>query len=709
VIIKELHPGHFGKFHNVNMELTPGINVIYGKNEAGKSTLHAFVKGMLFGIERLRGRAGKEDLYVKYQPWDTPGAYQGSMVLTVDGEDYRIIRSFYKKERSIKIIRESTGRELTDAELGVSAIIPSLTESIYRNTISIEQLRAKTEYELAEELKNYITNLSMSKSKEVDVNGANNYLLEKKKKLEKQLPDDRLAALTSELKELQDTLKKLDGLSGELIELKKRSEYLENKQKEYNRSTNQEKMKKVAYYPAVLEKFKRFLEMEQSAKDAEEKVEKLGEKTKKQASELDSSDTIGDHLKELGELRQKKQGLEEELKEKRQEIEPHLKQGSTSGRVIGVIIVVLGLAISSIPFSFMPILVRCIIGIAFLVAGISKYIMTATKEEKNKQKLEDIKKECERQIFSLHSRRHDILLNHRVSNESQLMIKYNDVLKNEMEREQALERKVEYQAEAKRYHEKADELEYEIIDYMKHFLGNPEASKECMQELWQEIEEFKEEIINEMSSNEEEYTNIRSQMERIRWTLESNAECEVELEQKQMEQEELFELRKGLLEEIEAITLSIQTLKELSTDIHDSFGSTLNQMLSEIVFSISQGEYSSIIVDEKLNVSVLHRGQYVSLDKLSAGTMDQIYLALRLSVASLLFPEENMPILLDDTFALYDDERTKAALKLLAKETNRQVIIFTCHRREKELLEECKVPYHYVDLNEEGKSTLEYA
>lgn len=708
MIIKELHPGHFGKFHNVDVELTPGINVIYGKNEAGKSTLHAFVKGMLFGIEKLRGRAGKEDLYVKYQPWDTPGAYQGSMVLRVDGEDYRIIRSFYKKERSIKIIKESTGRELTDAELGVGAIIPKLTESIYRNTISIEQLRAKTEYELAEELKNYITNLSMSKSKEVDVNGAIQYLLEKKKRLEKQLPDEQIAELSSELKELQDTLKTIDVLSGELTELQKRATFLENKQKEYNRSTNQERMKKVAYYPAILEKFKRFMEMKQAAKDMEDKVEGLGEKTKKQASELDSSSTIEAHLKELGELRQKKQEFEEELKVKRQEIEPLLKQGSKSGRVIGAIIVMLGLAISSIPIPFMTIVMRCIIGIAFLVAGISKYIMTATKEEKNKQKLEDIKKECERQIFSLHSRRHDILLNHRVSNESQLMAKYNDVLKNEMEREQAILRKEEYHTAAKQYHEKADELEYEIIDYMKCFVGSPEATQECMQELWQEIEEFKEDIIGEMSANEEEHTSIRTQMERIRWTLEANTECEVKLEEKQMEYDESCELREALLEEIEAISLSIQTLKELSTDIHDSFGSTLNQMLSEIVSSISQGEYSSIVVDEKLNVSVLHRGQYVTLDRLSAGTMDQIFLALRLSVASLLFPEENMPILLDDSFALYDDERTKAALRLLAEETNRQVIIFTCHRREKELLEECKVPYHYVDLNDLGNS-LEYA
>ncbi len=709
MIIKELHPGHFGKFHNADMKLTSGINVIYGKNEAGKSTLHAFIKGMLFGIERLRGRAGKEDLYVKYQPWDTPGAYQGSMVLTVGGEDYRIIRSFYKKERSIKIIQESTGRELSDAELGISAIIPGLTESIYRNTISIEQLRAKTEYELAEELKNYITNLSMSKSKEVDVNGAIHYLVDKKKKLEKQLPEGRLEVLAGELKELQDMLKELDDLSSELTKLKKRLEYLENKQKEYDRSTNREKMEKVSYYPAVLEKFKRFLEMEQAAGKAEEKLDNLGEKAKKQVGELDNSNTIREHLKELEELHQRKQELEEERKEKQQKIELLLKRGSTFERVIGVIIVVLGLAICSIPLPFMTIAMRYIVGISFLVAGSSKYIITAAREEKNKQQLEDIKKEWEREIDNLHSRRNDILLNHHVSNENQLMTKYKDILKNEIEREQILERRVEYQAAAKQYQEKADELEYEIIDYMKCFVRNPEVSEECMQNLWQEIKKFKEETIKERDAVAEEHTNIHYKMERIRIQMETNAECEVKLEQKQTEYKELWELRKTLLEEIEAITLSIQTLRELSEDIHDSFGSTLNQMLSKVVSFISQGEYSSVVVDERLNVSVLHLGQYVALERLSAGTMDQIYLALRLSVALLLFPEENMPILLDDTFALYDEDRTIAALKLLAKESNRQVIIFTCHHREKDLLKRCKIPYHYLDLNEINKKAAEYA
>lgn len=50
---------HFGPFHNQQLELQPGINIIYGENEAGKTTLHQFIQAMLFGVERLRGKAAE--------------------------------------------------------------------------------------------------------------------------------------------------------------------------------------------------------------------------------------------------------------------------------------------------------------------------------------------------------------------------------------------------------------------------------------------------------------------------------------------------------------------------------------------------------------------------------------------------------------------------------------------------------------------------
>ena len=67
----ELHIDGFGKFHDRTISFNDGINIIYGKNEAGKSTLHTFIRGMLFGIERGRGRAAKNDLYTKYEPGRT--------------------------------------------------------------------------------------------------------------------------------------------------------------------------------------------------------------------------------------------------------------------------------------------------------------------------------------------------------------------------------------------------------------------------------------------------------------------------------------------------------------------------------------------------------------------------------------------------------------------------------------------------------------
>ena len=94
--ILSLHIDGFGKFHDRDISFEDGLNVVYGKNEAGKSTLHTFIKGMLFGIERQRGRASKNDTYSKFQPWTQSGVYEGFLRVECDGEVYRIERRFQK-------------------------------------------------------------------------------------------------------------------------------------------------------------------------------------------------------------------------------------------------------------------------------------------------------------------------------------------------------------------------------------------------------------------------------------------------------------------------------------------------------------------------------------------------------------------------------------------------------------------------------------
>ena len=151
MIIKDLQLTNFGKFNHKSMSLEPGLNIIYGENEAGKTTFHTFIRGMLFGIEKQRGKASSKDTYSKYEPWDNPSNYQGMMRIESNGVDYRIERNFNRQNKSFKVINEDLGRELTQDE--IDKLFTGLDESCYYNTISISQLGSVTDKELENILK----------------------------------------------------------------------------------------------------------------------------------------------------------------------------------------------------------------------------------------------------------------------------------------------------------------------------------------------------------------------------------------------------------------------------------------------------------------------------------------------------------------------------------------------------------------------------
>ena len=75
--LRELKLKNFGKFHDKSIQLQDGINVICGENESGKTTIHTFIKAMLFGLERGRGRASAKDTFSRYEPWEFGNYYSG--------------------------------------------------------------------------------------------------------------------------------------------------------------------------------------------------------------------------------------------------------------------------------------------------------------------------------------------------------------------------------------------------------------------------------------------------------------------------------------------------------------------------------------------------------------------------------------------------------------------------------------------------------
>ena len=156
--ITELYLKNFGKFSEKHFYLKDGIQVIYGENEFGKSTLHAFIRAMLFGMERGRGRAAGRDAFSRYEPWENPNYYAGVMRFVCGGRNFRLERSFDRFSRHVSLICEDDGEELSVEHGDLDMLLGDMTPSEFDNTVSVGQLLARPGQELAEALKNYAAN-----------------------------------------------------------------------------------------------------------------------------------------------------------------------------------------------------------------------------------------------------------------------------------------------------------------------------------------------------------------------------------------------------------------------------------------------------------------------------------------------------------------------------------------------------------------------
>ena len=85
---------------------------------------------------------------------------------------------------------------------------------------------------------------------------------------------------------------------------------------------------------------------------------------------------------------------------------------------------------------------------------------------------------------------------------------------------------------------------------------------------------------------------------------------------------------------------------------------------------------------------------------LSQGTADQLYLAVRLALCSLLLSgAEKAPLVLDDALCNFDDRRAGLALQvLLDTAQERQVLLVTCQGRERELLRKAQAPCNFPQM-----------
>ena len=607
----ELHIDGFGKFHDRTISFNDGINIIYGKNEAGKSTLHTFIRGMLFGIERGRGRAAKNDLYTKYEPWENSGTYEGWLRLEKDGTIYRIERRFRKENKSLKIINETKGLEEEATPAFVSSLLDGLTETMYNNTISIGQLKSATEDGMVTELKNYIANMNTTGNISLNITKATAFLRNQKRSLEAGLIPEASREFTSLLAEIRNVEAEIAGPEHE----------------------NQ-----LAAYQNMRTQVKGLIDNTQTQKkDLDEKLAN-GKKVLSDNGFTDRA-SVDAMSSDAERLYSEYNTLNGECNKKSRKV----LSGLTA--VLGV--AGLGAAATLGYFNLTAYLPVC--GAA-ATAAVIFFIISLFILQKDKE-----------------------------------------------------------------YHRLFDNTSSELGALLARHLGDSAVSEDAMNafrarmgefsklcdmvtQSEAEIRKFLEDLSN-LQTKQAGCSEMIEKQQRTQWELEKKLEHLSNCKNKAKALKRTLAENDRIHDEIVAIDLAQETMADLSSSIRDSFGLYLNKEASQYITGITGGIYDSMSIDENLNVFLNTKTKLVPLENVSSGTMDQVYLALRLAAAKLLQGSgSGFPLIFDDSFTQYDDERLKTALEWLASAYGGQIIIFTCHRREAQMLRARQVEFQLIEM-----------
>ena len=184
MIIREANIGKFGKLENQKYQFAPQINVIYGANESGKSTLMQFLKAMLFGLEKTRVRKTL-DTYNRYEPWDTPAYFYGFMIFEIGQQQFLLERNFYYKEKRARLVNIRDGEELSVEYGDLDMLLGNVSAAAYENTCCIGQEQLLPGRELGVLLEDERSNLAQTGSGDFQLSKALQELEQKRKNAEK--------------------------------------------------------------------------------------------------------------------------------------------------------------------------------------------------------------------------------------------------------------------------------------------------------------------------------------------------------------------------------------------------------------------------------------------------------------------------------------------------------------------------------------------
>ena len=674
--IKNIKINNYGKIKNKEIFFSDNINVIYGKNESGKSTLLHFILNSLYGISK--NKKGKEySDFEKYKPWSGDD-FSGKITYELDNnKKYEIFRDFKKKNPKIfNENMEDISKEFSIDKTKGNEFFYEQTkvdEDLFLSTLVVNQQEVKLHKQEQNVLIQKIANLvgtgednvsykraidrlnrrqldevGTQKSREKPINVVQREienLEDEKSEIEKYV--DIKYEIEEKRNNLQDDIKELENENNFLQEIKllNENEKIEKEKIKLKENFKKENIEKINLIKNKINEIKNnnknsFFE------NNFEKIEKNSDEKNNKKINLEKNIKNQNKIKNIQKIKTEKNKLNKKL----------------------ILLFFILIIINILQFIFIKNnIFKCIFLLTvptFLIFWIF-FIKNKNKLIKNIEKNNKILEE-----------KINLEINN-LNNEINLIEKNNIELENQINKlKNNFNLKINLEKE-KIKNKYLNKLEKNKINY---FLNLENINYE------------KEKIQNELNNKKIELHSLELDKKNIEPKLENLSNLE----------EKLVDNKNRMLT-LKKLNSSMELVKEVLTNSYEKMKKSVTpkftQELSNTISKITNGKYANIIPNDEQGLLVeLDNGNYEPASKLSVGTIDQLYLSLRLSMVEEL-SEENVPIILDEVFAYYDDERLKNALVFLNEKCkNHQILIFSCTNREKEILEELKLKFNIINL-----------
>ena len=697
--IKNIKVNAYGNIENKDINLEEGINIIHGANESGKSTLLNYIISIFYGISRNKDGKALSD-YEKYKPWNS-NEFSGRISYKLeDGEKYEIFRDFNKKNPKIynDKLEDISDRFETDKKDGSKFFIEQMgiDKQMYLSTVVSTQEEVRLNEKNQNMLIQKIANLAGTGEDNVSYKKALTKLQEKIR--------DEIGTNKTSQKPINIIEKEIVEINNKIVETEK----YRNRKYEIDAEKEQilSELKELEQQKQILQELQNSMKSEEETKNRleireknrKDNIAKINELTNQkntinaeservQSAKNHLQDIIKGHKENIEKLNSEIEKIANEKEETQEKEKPSIS--------FIVITVVLAIALICSIILIKNYIVSGILGVA-IIANIVFYVINKNKQKVNKAKLrEKINQEKQYKREKLENQKQQIIANVNTTEK-------------ELEKQEEGEKQVNSELSMLKGQiillEKNNEKITEEIEQ-----DNKAIKEESNKNKQQIIEKYKDKNINDLlyindyqnyiSKIEETINNNRIRIKGLE--IEYNTivpqldEMVVLEEKREADKEKLAELR----EKESIINIAIENLMDAYEEMKTTITPKFTKNLSESIQKISSNKYNKVTInDENGMIIENNRGEYVEAIKLSTGTIDQLYLALRLSMIDEL-SKENLPIILDESFAYSDNNRLKNMLQYLTSDlNNHQTIIFTCTDREQKMLEEMNIPYNVVEL-----------